>query len=165
MLSTLQNNCDRVKIACMAQLVNVIAPIMTENGGGAWKQTIFYPYMYASCYGRGEALKVETESDGYLSNEGWDVPYLHSSAVYNGERDELVIFAVNRSLNEDMELSFNIGGFEGYTLKEHIELYADDLDISNTAENEAVKPTSRAIESQHSATLKKHSWNMLVYQK
>ena len=55
MLMTLQNNCDRVKMACLAQLVNVIAPIMTENGGKAWAQTIFYPFMYASVYGNGDA--------------------------------------------------------------------------------------------------------------
>ena len=53
MLMTLQNNCDRVKMACLAQLVNVIAPIMTENDGAVWVQTIFYPYLYASRYGRG----------------------------------------------------------------------------------------------------------------
>lgn len=44
MLMALQNNCDRVKIACLAQLVNVIAPIMTKTGGGTWVQTIFYPF-------------------------------------------------------------------------------------------------------------------------
>ncbi len=53
MLMTLQNNCDRVKMACIAQLVNVIAPIMTENGGKGWAQTIFYPFMYASAFGNG----------------------------------------------------------------------------------------------------------------
>ncbi len=50
MLMTLQNHCDRVKMACLAQLVNVIAPIMTEAGGKAWVQTIFYPFFYASNY-------------------------------------------------------------------------------------------------------------------
>jgi Alpha-L-arabinofuranosidase len=42
-----------VKIACLAQLVNVIAPISTQNGGPAWRQSIFYPFMQASRYGRG----------------------------------------------------------------------------------------------------------------
>src|SRR5699024_11430402 len=55
MLNTMLKHSDRVKIACMAQLVNVIAPIMTETGGGVWKQTIFYPYYYTSVYGRGVA--------------------------------------------------------------------------------------------------------------
>ena len=40
---SLLNHADRVKAACLAQLVNVIAPIMTETGGPAWRQTIFHP--------------------------------------------------------------------------------------------------------------------------
>ena len=65
MLITLLKHCDRVKIACMAQLVNVIAPIMTENGGTAWRQTIFYPYMHASVYGRGVVLDPVISSPVY----------------------------------------------------------------------------------------------------
>ncbi len=56
MLITLLKHSDRVRMACLAQLVNVIAPIMTEENGPAWKQTIFYPYLHASKYGRGIAL-------------------------------------------------------------------------------------------------------------
>jgi len=165
MLNTLQNNCDRVKIGCLAQLVNVIAPIMTENGGDSWKQTIFYPYMYASKYGRGEALMAELQVESYRSSEGWDVPYLHSSVVYNKEKDEVVVFAVNRSLDENMELSLSLEGFEGFTLQEHIELYAEDLNTENTACSEAVKPNNRKIENNTRTILQKHSWNMLVYRK
>lgn len=69
MLMALQNNCDRVKIACLAQLVNVIAPIMTKTGGGTWVQTIFYPFLYASAQGRGEVLRMVTESDTYRSSD------------------------------------------------------------------------------------------------
>ncbi|GGE25883.1 hypothetical protein GCM10011391_00320 [Pullulanibacillus camelliae] len=53
LLIKLLKHADRVKIACLAQLVNVIAPIMTQKGGEAWKQTIYYPYLHASLYGRG----------------------------------------------------------------------------------------------------------------
>ncbi|MBO9600340.1 MAG: alpha-N-arabinofuranosidase, partial [Cohnella sp.] len=56
LLIALLKHSDRVRMACLAQLVNVIAPIMTENGGQAWAQTIFYPYMHASVHGRGKAL-------------------------------------------------------------------------------------------------------------
>ncbi|MBQ2042808.1 MAG: alpha-N-arabinofuranosidase, partial [Firmicutes bacterium] len=55
-LITILKNADRVKIACMAQLVNVIAPIMTRPGGGAWAQTIYWPLMQASTLGRGKSL-------------------------------------------------------------------------------------------------------------
>jgi len=58
MLITLMKHADRIKIACLAQLINVIAPIVTErNGGAAWRQTIFYPFMHASKYGRGIVLQ------------------------------------------------------------------------------------------------------------
>ena len=55
--------------------------------------------------------------------------------------------------------------FDGYTIKEHIELYADDLNIENTASCEIVKPSNRSIENETGALLKKHSWNMLVLKK
>ncbi len=64
-LNTFIRRSDVVKIACIAQLVNVIAPIMTEPGGPAWRQTIFYPYYFASVYGRGEALRLSVKSPGY----------------------------------------------------------------------------------------------------
>ena len=57
LMITLLKHSDRVKIACLAQLVNVIAPIMTETGGGIWKQTIFYPFMYTSVNEHGTALR------------------------------------------------------------------------------------------------------------
>ena len=165
MLSSLQNNCDRVKIACLAQLVNVIAPIMTENDGSAWRQTIFYPYMYASLYGNGATLRARVECDGYKSSEGYDVPYLYSSVVYNDKADEVIAFVTNRSLDSDIELDFKLDGFENYTLKNHIELYSDDLNTTNDKDNERIKPCACSINDSYSATLKKHSWNMLVFKK
>ena len=162
MLSILHNNCDRVKIGCLAQLVNVIAPIMTENGGDAWKQTIYYPYMYASLYGNGEALDAITVSDSYKSKEGWDVPYLCASVIDNKQRDEVIVFATNRSLDSDMELDIDL---EGYSLVKHIELYNDDLNATNEKTCENVFPTERNIDTGAPISLKKHSWNMLTFKK
>ena len=51
--------------ACLAQLVNVIAPIMTETGGPAWRQTIFWPFAHFSRYGRGDVLRARIECDTY----------------------------------------------------------------------------------------------------
>ncbi len=92
MLITFLKHADRVKMACMAQLVNVIAPIMTENGGRSWKQTIFYPYLHASVYGRGIALNLVVNSPKYDSKEFTDVPYLETTAVYRPENEEVTIF-------------------------------------------------------------------------
>ena len=164
MLMTMQNNCDRVKMACLAQLVNVIAPIMTENGGKAWAQTIFYPYMYASNYGRGAVLNTILSCDSYSTDERDEVKYLVTSTVYNAEKDELVIFAVNRSLSEDIELSLTLDGFESYRMCERVELYCDDLKAVNDKDTERVSPKNVPV-SDSAPVLKKHSWNMLVFKK
>ena len=58
MMITMLRHADRVKVACLAQLVNVIAPIMTSDTG-AWRQTIFYPFALISKYGRGTALRTD----------------------------------------------------------------------------------------------------------
>ena len=79
MLITLLRHADRVKIACLAQLVNVIAPIMTSDTG-AWKQTIFYPYMHASQFGRGTVLTSVVKTPTYESKHG-DAPYIDSVVV------------------------------------------------------------------------------------
>ena len=160
MLMSLQNNCDRVKIGCIAQLVNVIAPIMTEEGGDAWVQTIFYPYFYASLYGNGKALKASIDCPSYKSKEGWDVPYVYSSVIDNEESGELVLFLANRSLECDIELDLSVDGYESLTPIEHIMLYHDDLNAQNTKDVQNVKPESVKIDSLN-VTLKKHSWNMI----
>ena len=161
LLMALQNNCDRVKMACIAQLVNVIAPIMTEDGGKAWAQTIYYPYMYASIFGRGTVLKTTNESDVFDCQEG-KATYLLSSVIDNGG-GEVTVFVENRSLDSDMELNVVLEGYEGYTLKEHIELYCPDLKAINTKDESPVAPINREIEK--NITLKKHSWNMLRFAK
>ena len=163
MLTTLQNNCDRVKIACLAQLVNVIAPIMTENGGKAWAQTIFYPFMFASAYGNGKTLRTITECDTYNVADSTNVPYLASSVVYNKEKGELVIYAINRSLDEEMELDLELDGFKTLTLMEHTELYSDDLKAINDKDTERVAPINVEISKDSKITLKKHSWTMLRF--
>ena len=164
MLMTMQNHCDRVKMACMAQLVNVIAPIMTRNGGGAWVQTTFYPYLYASRYGRGETLRVIAKSDSYMTSDRFTVPYLETSVIHDKEAKTVTVFAVNRSKDEDMTLSLNLEGFENAALTEHIELYHDDLKAVNTETDEKVSPKQRELpEDDREVLLKKHSWNMLRY--
>src|SRR2546430_6220476 len=64
MINALLRHSDRVKVACLAQLVNVIAPIMT-NESGILRQTIYYPYAWALKYARGRALSIAPEGPGY----------------------------------------------------------------------------------------------------
>lgn len=160
MLMTLQNHCDRVKIACLAQLVNVIAPIMTENGGSAWVQTIFYPFLYASTYGRGSTLRSIVSCDSFTAGKYRDAAYLVASAIHNEETQEIVIFAVNRSLTEDMELDIVPENFGRCRVLEQVELYHEDLKAVNRKDQEAVSPRSVPV-GEGKITLKKHSWNMI----
>ncbi len=161
MMMTLQNNCDRVKIACLAQLVNVIAPIMTETGGKVWKQTIFYPFLYASRYGRGTVMQPIVNCDTYSTEKHKDIPYIETSVIHNSKENELVVFAVNRSVCEEAELESVFENFGECTLVEHIELYSDDLKAVNSKDFEAIKPNS--VTDGEKVILKKHSWNMLRY--
>jgi alpha-N-arabinofuranosidase len=139
MMITLLRHADRVKVACLAQLVNVIAPIMTSDTG-AWKQTTYYPFELISNYGRGTVLNTIIDSPVYESKYG-DAPYLDAVCVMNEEEDSLTLFAVNKSLEESMELSLDLRQFEGYQVKEHVVLTHSDLKAVNTQERpDEVKP-------------------------
>lgn len=165
MIHTLINHADRVKIACMAQLVNVIAPIMTENQGKAWKQTIYYPYYYLSVYGRGKALKPIIHSDKYDSKEFTDVPYLDSAVVLNESKNELVLFMTNRHLEESLSISYDLRSFEKAEMIEHVVLEHDNPKAVNTKDKEEVAPHSKgnaALEdTMLQAKLPRMSWNMI----
>jgi alpha-N-arabinofuranosidase len=166
MLITLLKHSDRVKIACLAQLVNVIAPIMTAKGGEAWRQTIFYPFKDTSTYGRGVALNPIVSSPKYDSKDFTDVPYLESIAVYNEENEELTIFAVNRDLEESLLLECDIRNFEGYRVVEHIVLEHGDVKARNTYGNPNnvmphKKGKAEARDGFVTANLSKFSWNVI----
>ena len=134
MLITFLRNADRVKVACLAQLVNVIAPIMTRNGGGVRAQTIYWPMMHASKYGRGEALRPIVKSPVYDCTDYTDVPYLDATATL-GDDGSVTIFAVNRDLEEGLELSADLRAFGDLRVEEHIVLHHDDVKAINTEEN------------------------------
>lgn len=165
LLLTLLKNSDRVKIACLAQLVNVIAPIMTETGGDSWEQTIFYPFQQVSTYGRGEVLNAFIEAPKYDSKEFTDVPFLESVITKNPETNEAVVFAVNRSLDEAMELTFDLGDQVIAKVIEFSQMSGYDLKRTNTQADRGVKP-SRATDITFdktigTAVLKPLSWNMI----
>ncbi|HOQ67564.1 MAG TPA: alpha-L-arabinofuranosidase C-terminal domain-containing protein, partial [Candidatus Atribacteria bacterium] len=170
MLITLLRHADRVKIACLAQLVNVIAPIMTRQGGGAWRQTIFYPFMHASNYGRGGiVLQPIISTDTYDTKDFNAVPYLDAVPVFDDEKDEITIFAVNRAQSK-MSLECELRGFEGYAVLEHIVLENSDLKAVNTETSPFnVKPHdgggARIEREKVSAELSPLSWNVIRLEK
>lgn len=110
-INTFIRRADRVRIACIAQLVNVIAPIMTEPGGAAWRQTIYYPFQFASKFGRGTALALDVECGHYVSNVSERVSYLDISGVHDGDAETLTFFAVNRNGQEAMAINLSLERF------------------------------------------------------
>ncbi|MFC5469173.1 alpha-N-arabinofuranosidase [Cohnella suwonensis] len=165
-LITLLKHADRVKIACLAQLINTIAPISTENGGPLWLQTTYYPYMHASLFGRGTVLQPIIRSPKYDSKDFTDVPYLEAISVYNEEAGEITLFAVNRHLADSLELDVNLRSFGNVRLMEHIVLEHENIKTSNTKNrpNEVV-PHTRGVtqtdEGKVTARLSKASWNVI----
>lgn len=133
---------DRVKIACIAQLVNVIAPIRAEKGGPAWRQTIYYPYQFASLYGRGTALNIAVESATYDCRVADDVKYLDVAGVLDEAGTTVTLFMLNRHLTETADLDVMLTGFLGAKLSDHLVMEGHDLRTGNDAQNpDRIVPT------------------------
>lgn len=156
MLCTLLNHADWVKIACLAQLVNVIAPIMTAPGGKSWTQTIYWPFLYTSKYGRGTARTVEIDCPTYDCALRSQVKVLSCATVEDG--DTVTLFAVNRDLENPLTLE--LAGFPG-TLIQHVTLTAPSIDSVNTQDSQPVLP--RELTLSPAPTLPPASWNMLRF--
>ncbi|MFN3664273.1 alpha-N-arabinofuranosidase [Yoonia sp.] len=133
---------DRVKIACIAQLVNVIAPIRAEKGGPAWRQTIYYPYQFASLYGRGEALRVAVDGPTYDCRVADDVSYMDIAATYDRAAGTVSLFILNRHLTDTADIDMTLTGFAGARLIDHQVMEGHDLRAVNGPDRpDAVSPT------------------------
>ncbi|MEU8892314.1 alpha-N-arabinofuranosidase [Streptomyces sp. NPDC048442] len=165
LLIALLRHADRVTVACLAQLVNVIAPIMTEPGGPAWRQTTFFPFAQAARHGRGQVLDVRLDSPTYETKSYGEVPLLHATAV-RGEDGTVTVFAVNRSQTEPLPLEVALHGLELSEVVEHSALADEDPDARNTlADPERVAPHSATgttlADGVLSAVLEPLSWNVI----
>jgi alpha-N-arabinofuranosidase len=164
-LISLMKHADRVKMACIAQLVNVIAPIMTDEKGGAWRQTIFYPLLHASLYGRGIALEPVIKTSKHDTTNYTDVSDVEAIAVYNPENEEVTIFAVNRNVEHDVSFTSDLRGFEDYTVLEYMVMENDDMKVVNTLNSQKVKPEKKTRYTFDNGIfktdMKKCSWNVI----
>ena len=103
LLNTLIRNADRVKIACLAQLVNVIAPLMT-NANSVLRQTIFYPYSWALQFAHGASLNLFTESSTYEVTGLGQVPHLDVAGSLDAVNGKISLFVLNRDLAKQREV-------------------------------------------------------------
>jgi alpha-N-arabinofuranosidase len=166
MLISLLKHADRVKIACLAQLVNVIAPISTETGGGSWRQTTFFPFMHAARYARGTVLDLRIDTPHYDNDRFGEVPLVAAVATLDEDESAITLLAVNRSQVEEVAIDCDLRSQAGLRVIEHLVLEHDDPDATNTLQSpDAVEPHNggdAAIADDHlRASLPKLSWNVI----
>ena len=109
LVNSLLRNANRVRIACLAQLINVIAPIST-NANGLLRQTIYYPYTWALQYARGSVLNLLVESPTYEVVKMGQVPYVDVAGTVNPQDGKVAIFVLNRDLTKAHTLEINWPG-------------------------------------------------------
>jgi alpha-N-arabinofuranosidase len=132
LVNSLLRHADRVKIGCLAQLVNVIAPIMT-NANGLYLQTIYYPYRWALDYARGSVLNVLTESPTYEVSGMGQVPYLDVVGT-QADNGGVSLFILNRDLSKAHTVEVNWQDKTPGRVLASLVLTGDDLKASNSFE-------------------------------
>ena len=165
-LNTFIRKSNVVKIACIAQLVNVIAPIMTEPGGAAWRQTIYYPYYFASIFGRGVALNLAVKCPGYDADVADNVPYLDIAGTHDAEAGTVTFFAVNRHPTEDLMPEIALHGFGDLQVIDHQVMTHANLSAVNSLSAQAtVTPAkgkgAKIDNGSLTLALKPHSYTMI----
>ena len=112
-VNTLLRNADRVRIGCLAQLVNVIAPLVT-NDTGVLRQSTLFPYAWALRYARGRVLDLRVESDTYpITAAGLQadfarndqVPFVDVVATLDAQAGQACVLMLNRDLDGERELA------------------------------------------------------------
>ncbi len=149
LLISLLRHADRVTSASLAQLVNVIAPIMTEPGGPAWRQTTFFPFALTSRLARGVTLELKLESPTYATALYGEVCIVDAVATHDAATGDTAVFLVNRSLTEAVELIVDVRSLGPVEVVHAQTLHDDDIHAKNTLddpERVGIKPnTSHSI--------------------
>jgi alpha-N-arabinofuranosidase len=156
LLISLLKHADRVTSASLAQLVNVIAPIMTEPGGPAWRQTTFFPFAITSRLAVGQALDVKLTSDTYTTAAYGEAPLVDAVATHDAANGRTAIFIVNRSQDQDTNVQVDISHLGEVAVLETHTLADDDIYAKNTLadqERVGVRPNSSAATTDGTLTL------------
>lgn len=165
MISLLKHS-DRVASASLAQLVNVIAPIMTEPNGPAWRQTTFFPFSITSRLAVGDALQVKLDSPTYTTEVYGEVPLIDAVATHDAENGRSALFLVNRSQTDALTVTVDVAALGEVSVLESHTLSDEDVYAKNTLEDrERVAPSTNesavVIDGALTITLPPVSWTAL----
>ncbi len=166
LLISLLNHSDRVTLACQAQLVNVIAPIRTEPGQPAWRQTIFYPFAETAANARGTALRPAIEAPRLDTTEHGTVAAIDAAATVSG--DSGAVFLVNRNPDQPLEVEIRLQNLSPIGAARHIVLADAELTACNSLHDPNRVRLSRAAVTRDAGdrllvALPPASWNMVTF--
>ena len=136
LINTLLRHADRVRIACLAQLVNVIAPLVT-NKERVLRQTIYYPYAWALHHARGHVMDLLLESESYEVPRLGQVPFVDIAATADPSTGEQCILMLNRDLANEREVAVTWPGAAPTRVLSLETLTRSDLKESNTFDEPA----------------------------
>ncbi|MGW5366025.1 arabinosylfuranosidase ArfA [Actinopolymorpha pittospori] len=145
LLNSLIRHADRVTMACFAQLVNVIAPITTVNGGPAYRQSTFHPMRLAFQYGVGDALRVEPTGPEVETPEYGSVPQLDATATLDPETGDLAVFATNRSLTEPLQVDVDVRALKDVRPVEHLSVHGERDAVNTVDDQERIVPRAQDV--------------------
>ncbi|HYP46107.1 MAG TPA: alpha-N-arabinofuranosidase [Propionibacteriaceae bacterium] len=168
LMISLLNHVDRVTSASLAQLVNVLAPIMTEPGGIAWRQTTFFPFALTSQLGRGVALRARLTSERYDTARYGSIPTVDAAATHDAESSRVSVFVVNRSRSDETDLTIELDGITPESEASATTLHDDDPSAANVLsdpERVGTQPNQSLIlgGGMASVTLPPCSWTVLTF--
>ena len=153
-------------MACIAQLVNVIAPIRVETDQQAWRQTIFSPFAYTSRFGKGKTLVTQIDGPQIHSPRFGNVAAIDAITTYDAQNKKVAIFLVNRSLTETIDTLISLSGFTIFEIDDQITMANTEWMATNNASNpNRIKPSEQksAICTKNSIELKLQpvSWQVI----
>ncbi|WP_308796530.1 arabinosylfuranosidase ArfA [Agromyces silvae] len=167
LMISLIKHADRVASASLAQLVNVIAPIMTEPGGPAWRQTTYFPFAITSRLARGRALRLAIDAPTYATGRYGEVPLVDAVATHDDETGNSALFLVNRSVDEEITVRVGVQSLGDVQVVESHTLADADVTAKNTLEHpDRVAPqrntSVRVEDGVLTVTLPAVSWTALA---
>lgn len=165
LLISLLRHSDRVHAASLAQLVNVIAPIMTEPGGAAWRQATFHPFALTSRNAAGVVLRASVASPSHATARFGDVSSVDAVATWDEAAGAGAVFAVNRDPSTPIEFTMDIRGLGGVAWADATLMGGGDLDARNAVDapsRVSPRPTeARHTDSTIAVDLPAASWMVL----
>ncbi|WP_407359150.1 alpha-N-arabinofuranosidase [Microbacterium sp. LTA6] len=169
LLNSLLRHGDRVKIANQAQLVNVIAPIRSEENGPAWRQTSFWPFERMARLAKGRILRLAVSAPQIETKRYGGVDAVDAAATWDEATGRVVLFVANRSLSEESDLTIDLRGMGGLrvvgaetlTIPEGGDRLTANLETTPDAVHMVPLAAAEIVDGAVRATLPALSWSVI----